>query len=156
MKRYPVSSLAREMGLSENAALEQLGVRGKDAQEYKRRGVTERVADRLAAKAGLPTLSVWPEMVDERVAEVERICAECGVRFVAHARHPRQRYCSRLCVVRANGRSEASRAASRRYAAKRAEDPEYRAARAEYLREYRRRYGSRINAQRRRQRRASA
>lgn len=69
--RYPWASLAEAMGLSESAACQVLGVTGKTEQDYRRRGVTELVAERLAIKAGLHPFVVWPALTADRVDEVE-------------------------------------------------------------------------------------
>lgn len=76
--RYPFADLANAMGLSENAACRALNVSGSTQQDYRSRGLSERVADRLAVKAGLHPFEVWPDMIAEANAE----CAECGASFV--------------------------------------------------------------------------
>ena len=124
--RYPFAPLARLMGMSEHEAATDLGLKGSTYQDYKRRGVTEAVADRLATKAGLSPYEVWPELRDAVIAEVlskpddeVRICAEpsCG-QPLPPAATVRRVYCSRACSDRRHKR----RWARERYQT----DPEYR------------------------------
>lgn len=117
--RYSLQPLADAMGESMASLGRLLGVSGSTWQEYRDQGVTERVADRLAVKAGLPTLAVWPEMT----AEAEQVCEanDCEIRFIA----PRlgQRFCSPRCRHRVRMRryrakpevAAAAREASRRF-----------------------------------------
>lgn len=130
MKRYPLEPLLDAMNGSHNQACELLGLSGSTQQDYRRRGVTERVGDRLAAKAGLLAYEVWPEMIDDAIAEVERECArhDCTTRFVPVRK--RMRFCSTRCQQteanrRRRKRPEVARQA-REYAAQyRADNPEY-------------------------------
>lgn len=125
MTRWPFADLARAMGLTEHQACEQLGLRGSTAQDYRRRGVTEKVADRLANLAGLHPFEVWPAMADQAVAEATRTCDGCGAPFVPY--RPTHRWCSTGCRTRA---------AKRRYHAAHQPDPTYRARRQEQRRTY--------------------
>lgn len=84
-----------------------------NAEERRRRiaeGVTERTADRLAVAAGLHPYVVWPEMVDHAIEDAARSDEE---------------------------RRERQRAADRAHKARLRQEPAYRAAQAEYLRQYR-------------------
>lgn len=98
MKRYPLQRLLDLMDESPNQACLKLGLSGSTQQEYRRIGVTERVADRLAVRAGFVTYEVWPEMVDDLIASVELVCGNetCGERFVPVRRD--QVACSPLCA----------------------------------------------------------
>lgn len=84
MKRYPLQPLLDLMEESANQACLKLGLSGSTQQQYRRDGVTERVADRLAVRAGFFAYEVWPEMADDLIASVERECARdgCSIRFV--------------------------------------------------------------------------
>lgn len=97
MKRYPLDPLLNAMGMSHNQACYSLGLSGSTQQEYRRRGVTERVADRLAVKAGLIAYEVWPEMVDDAIASVQKRCErpDCARPFVPL--HHRARFCTKRC-----------------------------------------------------------
>lgn len=83
-RRYPLEPLFDAMHLTPAAACRLLRVSGSVEQEYRRRGVTEVVADRLAARAHLATYAVWPEMIDHAIedAETNRLA-----RQAARARH---------------------------------------------------------------------
>lgn len=95
--RYPLEPLAAAMGLSMNQACLRLGISGSTQQEYRRRGVTEKVADRLAVRAELVPYEVWPEMADHAIASIEVECArtDCATRFVP--RRKGMRYCTSTC-----------------------------------------------------------
>lgn len=115
-RRYPLEPLRAAVGASSiNAMLRRLGVSGSTEQDYRRNGVTEKVADRLAVKAGFNPYEVWPEMADHLVEDAEVTCArdDCPNRFVPL--HHLQKYCRTAC-----GRV----VAKRRYRARlRATDP---------------------------------
>lgn len=114
--RYPFAPLAEMMGMTEHAAAVTLGLSGSTEQEYRRDGVSEFVADRLACKAGLPAAAVWPEILADAIDAASRSCDECDDRFVP--RKSDQRFCSKPCRLRfwAN---EASRNRRARYEANR-------------------------------------
>jgi hypothetical protein len=91
MKRYPLEPLAEAMHLSPYQACEQLGATGRVGKDYRTRGVSELVADRLATKAGLSAYEVWPELRDDTICEVLHVepdarstilhrCTQCGRR----------------------------------------------------------------------------
>lgn len=69
--RYPWAPLAAAMGLSEHQAAARLGVSGTTQQTYRRIGVLEETAERLADKAGLHPFEVWPELLEHRLADAE-------------------------------------------------------------------------------------
>lgn len=128
-RRYPLEPLRSAVGASSiNAMLRRLGVSGSTEQDYRRNGVSEKVADRLAARSGLVAYEVWPEMVDRAIADVQLTCqhTKCGATFVPE--HAGQLYCQPVC----GGRERARRHAARRYRSdaiyaerKRAERREY-------------------------------
>lgn len=138
-RRYPFADLARAMGVTEAAACRHLNLAGSTAKEYRHRGVTARVADRLAAKAGLPVAAVWPSWVDDLIADQSRPCVECGQPFVPS--RSGVRYCGPAC---------STRRASREWHRRRYQtDPDHRAAKIEAARAYRAHLQAR-RAQRRR------
>lgn len=77
MIRYPFAPLAALMGSSEASAARRLNVSGKTEQQYRREGLSAKVADRMAVRAGYHPYEVWPEMIaadfeDTHKAELER------------------------------------------------------------------------------------
>lgn len=84
-----------------------LGLSGTTEKLYRRVGVSEPVADRLAVRAGMHPWEVWPEMAEHSMVEAE--AAEL----------------------------ERSRERGRRSMVRMRQDPEYRAREAEYQRTYR-------------------
>lgn len=94
-RRFPFAPLAAAMGATEPQAARELGLSGSTEQQYRRDGVTERVADRLAVKAGLHPWMVWPEMAEQAMADAQRSCEECGAGYWPRQRN--QRFCSQPC-----------------------------------------------------------
>lgn len=129
--RYPFASLAAAMCTTEARAARELGLSGSTEQQYRRDGVSARVADRLAVKAGVHPYEVWPEMVDHVIAAMTVECeaGDCTNRFVppvTASGQKRKRYCSRACQLRWNHKRryqsdpaarERQKAAARRYKA---------------------------------------
>lgn len=68
--------------------------------EYARRlevGVTERIGDRLACAAGFHPHEVWPQMLDDAIADLpDKWCPECDCLFIP-SRPSVQRFCSKRC-----------------------------------------------------------
>lgn len=95
MRRYPFAPLAEQMGVSEGEACRRLKLSGRTEQEYRRQGVSERVADRLAVAAGFHPFSIWPEMAADQIAATGQPCDNCGAWFVA--RRKDGRFCQREC-----------------------------------------------------------
>lgn len=95
--RYPLDPLYKAMGLSPHQAGIALGLSGSTQQDYRRRGVTERVADRLAIRAGLSPYEIWPEMVDDQIASLHVPCArhDCDGTFIPV--QATQKTCSPRC-----------------------------------------------------------
>lgn len=126
--RYPIEPLIEKMkmGTGRVEAMRYLGVSGKSYQRYRDEGVTELVADRLAARAGFSVYEVWPEILEDAVASVQRECAaeDCAERFVPpigrgrhqqyHSEACRQREKMRRYRARPHGR-ERNRQAAQRY-----------------------------------------
>lgn len=94
MKLYPFAPLADLMGLSEIAAARALRI-GTRRAEYLSVGMSEKVADHMACKAGFHPFVVWPDMVDDIIESVGRACVVCDALFVP-ARSP-DLTCSRAC-----------------------------------------------------------
>jgi len=95
--RYPLQPLADAMGLSLAAACRALGVSGSTMQDYRHRGLTERVADRLAVRAGFHPAEVWPDW-GHRVCDNEL----CGATFLPERNG--QRFCTPICRRRTASR----------------------------------------------------
>jgi hypothetical protein len=68
---YPFAPLAALMGLSEHQAAMRLGISGSTEQRYRREGMSEKVADRLAVRAHLHPFEVWPEMIEHTAVDLE-------------------------------------------------------------------------------------
>lgn len=100
--RYPLGPLtALYPGDSLNKTCERLGLSGSTLKGYMCHGVLAETADRLAARAGVPVYSVWPEMIDDAIAAVELECVECGTGFVRpHDKGKVPKYCGSACRVR--------------------------------------------------------
>jgi len=107
----PLSSLGRRLNLS-----------GSTWKEYRDRGVSEKVADRLAVKVGVHPHTLWPEMLDHALADVDKAEEERRKKVNARkAAAARRKYAEdaefrarRLADMRAY--KEASRRAQRLYA----------------------------------------
>lgn len=106
-ERYPFAPLAAAMGLTEHAAAVALGLSGSTQQDYRRRGVTEQVADRLAVRAGLVPYEVWPSMLDDAVDAAEQAEEE---RRERRRRQRRESYYRHREAI--NARRRAQRAAN--------------------------------------------
>lgn len=152
-RRYPFAALATAMGVSENQAGRLLKLSGEARAKYRRHGMTEEVADRMAVKAGMHPFEVWPEMADDWLAEVECAADDCTERFPFSPYN--RRFCSRRCRTRVHARLRRQRpevkAVDRLYTAR------YYAEAGEYVRaRERRRYWADPVAARERKRRARA
>jgi hypothetical protein len=109
-RRYPLEPLLAMMDSGRRDAAVELGISGRTRARLLRDGLTERQADRFAVRVGLHPWTVWPDLE-------------------LHALHD---------ATEAEERArEKQRAAWRRSEAKRMQDPAYRAAKAEYVRQYR-------------------
>lgn len=100
LRRYPLAPLLALMGEpSADKVCKSLGISGSTQKDYRTRGVTERVADRLAARLGLVAYEVWPEMLDHAIEDASKPCAHCGDLFIP-ARST-STCCSRGCSLAA-------------------------------------------------------
>lgn len=134
VKRYPITPLATLTGQSVHALLSAAGVSGSTAQQYRKLGITEAVADRLACSVGVVPYEVWPEILDDAIDERRARHNE------GSAKAQRKRY-------RADPEwAEAKRSASRAY---------YEQNRASILKDRRRRYHEEDGAAVRRAQRAA-
>jgi hypothetical protein len=92
-RRYPVAHLAALMRVDELAAMHRLEVSSIDARAYVDRGVTWKVADRLAVAAGFHPALVWPEWLDDGIeavrADERRRAREKRRRYLARHEHAR-------------------------------------------------------------------
>ena len=98
MSSYPFADLAAAMRLTEHQATAVLGLSGSTAQDYRHNGMSWRVADRLAVKAGFHPGQVWPEWIDDAIADAHVACADCGTRFIP--KRSNHRFCSTHCSDR--------------------------------------------------------
>lgn len=81
MIRYPLEALRDAMGApSLNAMGQQLGVAGTTLHDYRDRGLTSKVADRLAIRAGLHPALVWDTWIDDSLTVVDHQFLEAGWR----------------------------------------------------------------------------
>lgn len=94
-KRYPLEPLLELAGWNITRVHEVDPCNGPEYRVRKERGVTERVADRLATAAGYHPSEIWPEWLDDSIEDVERPCHECEQRFVPI--QPTQRFCRPQC-----------------------------------------------------------
>lgn len=96
--RYPWAPLAAASGLSEHQLAIRLAVSGSTEQQYRRDGMSELVADRMACKLDLHPFEVWPEMIEHQAADVSKACDHCGDGFIPDRRNAR--FCSTRCYRR--------------------------------------------------------
>lgn len=128
--RYDPAELAASMKIPVGTALRQLGVSAKDVRDFRSRGMTARVAERLADKAGFNPYEVWPTW-NADIAIAPLVCKFCGKEFFPAQRQPSQVYCSAQCRSKNRDRSkdaERERARYQENEAKRARKKETNAA----------------------------
>ncbi len=122
--RYPFAPLVEAMGCSANQAIIRLGISGKSGQEYRQFGLSEKVADRLAVRAGLHPFEVWPDMAEANLeaATIECAAEGCTERFIPTRKG--HEHCSKRCSERTWARrkyrtdpafAQAKRASAARY-----------------------------------------
>lgn len=124
-RRYQLQPLADVLGISLASLGRHLGVSGSTWKEYRDQGVTEKVGDRLAVRAGVAAYEVWPEMLDHAIEDADHEDAE-EQRRRRDARNARRRelYAAnrqRVCAIeRARYQAEITyrrKKAARRYQA---------------------------------------
>jgi hypothetical protein len=151
VNRYPLQPLLAALGCDERSVKARLGLDHRQVARYATDGLTEARAEQLAAMAGLLAIEVWPEMIDDAIAELPA-CDRCGERYVPVRKA--QRWCSARCR---NYNAQAAHQ-RRRWAA----DPEWAEAQRERVRRYRaetaayQRAQAKVRYQRRRAREAEA
>lgn len=141
--RYPLEPLAAALGCSLSGLGRRLGVSGSQWKQYRDEGVSEKVADRLAVKAGLTPYELWPSMLDAAIDAATQRCRECGEPFIPS--RPWNVYCQAACQQRASGRVRMRRRRQRPEVRERdrAYKRAYYAENAEYLRRQNREYHQR-------------
>ncbi len=77
---YPFEALAGRLGLSAHKTGELLQISGSTMQDYRARGLTEQVADRLAVRAGLHPACVWTDWVDNGLTPLDEVFLRSGWR----------------------------------------------------------------------------
>lgn len=89
-------------GSSSALQAELLGVWPEQIRRWRQSGLTRTMAERLAEAAGYVPYEVWPELLDETIAAMERECAaeDCTSRFIPPAKAPNKRFCSTTCKAR--------------------------------------------------------
>lgn len=118
--RYPLAPLFELTGWTMTDVRDLAPCGGEEYRLRLERGVTERIADRLAVAAGLHPHVVWPEMADHAIEDAEQECADerCTATFVPTRKS--HRYCSPRCFQRAYKRAK--------YRERYANDPAFREA----------------------------
>lgn len=106
-RKYPFGPLAAALCMTEAQACRELGIAGATQQEYRRVGMSERVADRMAVKAGKIAYEVWPDMLDDNIAAAQVPCRDCSTPFIPT--RPWNVFCSPACQRRAAGREHQRR-----------------------------------------------
>jgi hypothetical protein len=104
----PLADLLADRGMESWSQLEDyLELDRRNLSALKRDGLTESAADKLATRCGLMPWLIWPEWLDNVIADYELECAAdgCGVRFIPPPNSPRKRYCSRQCQNRSKMRA---------------------------------------------------
>ena len=127
MRRYSITPLVEALRLEPGQSVARaLNVGGTALTTMTICGLEERTAERLAVRAGLSPYDLWPEMLDQAIAEVERECAadDCTVTFLPPAKVPGKRYCSATCRRRVQRRAQYR------------QDPEFRERVKEQMRRY--------------------
>lgn len=160
MNRYPwanADAILRARGVTTNyGQAEYLGIDRRYLARIRREGVTATKTEVIAKALGYLDYEVWPEMLEEAIAVVERECAaeDCAERFVPPARAPRKQYCSPTCQKRIQGRKQYRKHRDRILASVAQYDAEARELKRRYSRSYYRRNRERLlAAQRERDRR---
>lgn len=117
-KKYPIAPLLAAMKCGQGVAARRTKTSGREWKRYLAEGVTERVADRLATRAGFVVYEIWPEILDDAIASMERECAAdgCDETFLPPLRVPYKVFCSRRCKTREWKRAEYQRDRDRQLA----------------------------------------
>ena len=102
MSRYPFDRLLDAMRVTTRDACSLLRISGTAAGRYQRNGLTAAEADLFAVRAGFDPYLLWPELLDDAIADITRTCAapDCGTSFVLVPRGWKRKYCSAQCRER--------------------------------------------------------
>jgi hypothetical protein len=73
--RYPLQALVAASGLTEAELGRRVGLSGSTLKHVREHGLAERSADRYAVRAGMVPSAVWPELLEQAIADVTRECA---------------------------------------------------------------------------------
>lgn len=143
-RRFSITPLVEALNLEPGASVSRaLGVSGTRLASFAEFGVDERTAERLAVRAGFVPYLIWPELMDQAIADLEKVCAadDCDERFVPPLRQPYKRFCTARCKTRQQRRDqyrndpvfrEKAKASMRRYYA---ETREWQVKRSRWYRE---------------------
>lgn len=112
--RYPLQALVAASGLTEAELGRRVGLSGSTLKHVREHGLAERSADRYAVRAGMVPSAVWPELLEQAIADVTRECAssDCTNTFlldVGGKGGTRRRYCSATCKSRETVRASRAR-----------------------------------------------
>lgn len=120
---YSFDDIAEVMGRSVDAASKELGVSGSTLQQY-RQGMSEKVADRLACKAGFHPSLIWPHWGQEALEKARQqdearmvTCALDGCETTFVPSTSRQVFCAPPCRWRATVIRRRATPEGREYAA---------------------------------------
>ena len=95
LPRYPAQRLADRVGMDLWQMFDAIGVSGRTGATIRDLGFTEQYADRAAVKLGQNAYEVWPELLDDVIADVEGVpsarvvhafvrCLDCGRALTFH------------------------------------------------------------------------
>ena len=105
MSRYPVEPALELSGMSAIGLSRHAGLHPSAVQKARSRGgFTEAMADRVATSIGHLPWSIWPQWLDDVIADCEVECADdrCSERFVP--KRAGHRFCSPRCQRRRTDR----------------------------------------------------
>lgn len=115
-KRYPLGPLEalirvhlgeRLACVSDGDVARVLGTSRRYLFRWRELGLVRDTAERIAEAAGFLPYEVWPELLQDTIADVERVCAadDCDNRFIpSYPRGMKKRYCCRNCNLRVSTR----------------------------------------------------
>ena len=150
MTRYPWAPLeallsvetfeGEIIGRNTKRLARRLEVAARQVYRWREIGLSRDQAEAMAERAGWMGFEVWPSILDDAVAELERECAgdDCAVRFVPG--RGGQRYCSRRCMMRAANARYVERHRETVLARARVNAARYYAENGDYVRARQRRY----------------
>ncbi len=98
MRRYPFASLLEAVPWSEFELSRRIGLTGTSLRRAREHGFSESAADRYACRAGFVPWHIWPEWLDDIIADESIPCEECGTSFVPSRKG--HGFCTRNCRAR--------------------------------------------------------